>query len=183
MLVFMENVSRVVYKEGLNQLWLLRTKTLKTWLGEGRLVDGDILEIVSRYVGGIRFSGKDDVVLGGCFTNVSGNSRRDYGPNLMVFPLGEKSVSYDFRKGVSYVVERGGNPEIIFVDEGFGFCDKGSISFFGENPFESDKDYCGAKSFLFQSADDERVGCLVGSRKKIVRKTGKFGFGSLEAFA
>lgn len=176
---------RVKYLKELNQLWLFKTGVLKEFLKNYEFGVGEVVGAISKYVSGVELRDVDGlsegegVVLGSFFTDVSGFCRRDYGMNLVVFPIYDEDVSYNFKsKGRCLVdVERG--LKMIFSDDFFDFSKKGSFSFFEGNLFRSKEYVFVRRSFLQSGKDIENTCC---SREKIVQKVACAGVGFLDVF-
>jgi hypothetical protein len=98
----------------------------------------------------------------------------------MVFPLRGDKVKYNFREGSDFLINQKGDPRIICPLFGVSFSERGALLFFGENPFESEK-YNPSESGIFQSSQDLR-NIHSKTRRKLIRRVGYIGLGSLEAF-
>ena len=174
----MENVIRVKYLEGFNQLWLIGSQELRDWLrGRGCPSDGFVMERISDLVEGVESLSGSDVILGGCFTNTFRFYNRSYGSNLMVFPISEDGISYVFRDDKAYRISNRDNPRVLSPDFGSAFS---TTLFFNENPFNDCEGYERVKYDVFQSPNDMDPYSI--GRKKLVERAAKAGMGSSEAF-
>jgi len=179
----MDNVIRIKYLEGLNQLWLIGSDELKIWLkGRERPVVSEIMKQISDYVKSIESLSGAGVVLGACFTNLNRFYTGSYGSNLLVFPLYNESVSYNFRDDVDYLINNKGDPKIICPRDGIYFNRGNVMLFFAENLFEKKEKYEEIRNGALQSPEDIRYYRYNYSRKRLVKRAAKSGMGSLEPF-
>lgn len=177
----MENVVRIKYLEELNQLWLIGSNELRSWLkGHERPTANSIMKKVARYIARVDSASESGIVLGSCFTNLNRFYTRNCGANLLVFPIHNEAISYTFRNDVDYLITNKGDPTILCPKEGICINQNDAILFFGENLFENNDKYQKIKNELLQSRGD--MWRYPFGRNKLVRRAGWVGIGSLDPF-
>ena len=173
----MDNVVRVIYEKGKNQLGRIGTSTLESWTRRGGCSRfEDEVEILRRFLISVDSGSYGGVVLKFCYTNLNNYYARSYGCNMMVYPI-EGEVVYRFNENEEVFLNSDICDPRILVPNGYNLRVGSAVVFLKQNPFND-----GNYSWLLQSSRDlDSVHSR--SRYDLIRQIWRMGLGSMDSFS